>query len=236
MLATATRRRLPSREQSPAQASLIHATVSASELHRCLHEAVYTYQEDLVPSGSAAELEDGTWVTPKTTQGGLDPLDMQHKYRMAGPKPSKAMPELASTPALVVQAAHPPQLPRRRPMPRLPSEHYKIVVRPRHTMNLSNIGLATLTEAIQNTAKVDPAQAEEEDQIRIHPIKNTLTVSTPDRIWAEAYRSLEVLRRILGTAQICARCPALEYQNAEDMVENIPRRHWENSQHVHHSV
>lgn len=33
-----------------------------------------------------------------------------------------------------------------------------------------------------------------------------------------------------------SRCPALEYQNAEDAVENIPHRHWENSQHVHHSV
>ncbi|KAH8040274.1 hypothetical protein HPB51_009822 [Rhipicephalus microplus] len=81
------------------------------------------------------------------------------------------MPEHASTPALVVQAAHPPQLPRRRPMPRLPSKHYKIVIRPRHPTNLSNIGLATLMEAIENTAKVDPARAEEEDQIRIHPLK-----------------------------------------------------------------
>ncbi|KAH7939321.1 hypothetical protein HPB52_010882 [Rhipicephalus sanguineus] len=141
-----------------------------------------------------AELEDGTWVTPKTTQGGLDPLDLQHKYRTAASKPPEAMSEQASTPALDVQAARPPQLPRRRPMPRLPSEHYKIVIRPRHPINLSNIGLATLLEAIQNSAKVDPARAEEEDQIRIHPIKNTLTVSTPDRIRAEAYRSLEVLR------------------------------------------
>ncbi|KAH7947003.1 hypothetical protein HPB52_007109 [Rhipicephalus sanguineus] len=141
-----------------------------------------------------AELEDGTWVTPKTTQGGLDPLDLQHKYRTAASKPPEAMSEQASTPAPDVQAARPPQLPRRRPMPRLPSEHYKIVIRPRHPINLSNIGLATLLEAIQNSAKVEPARAEEEDQIRIHPIKNTLTVSTPDRIRAEAYRSLEVLR------------------------------------------
>ncbi|KAH7944434.1 hypothetical protein HPB52_019645 [Rhipicephalus sanguineus] len=33
---------------------------------------------------------------------------------------------------------------------------------------------------------------------------------------------------------MCAHCPALEYQNAEDAVENIPRRHWENSRHVPH--
>ncbi|KAL3226738.1 hypothetical protein MRX96_048917 [Rhipicephalus microplus] len=79
-------------------------------------------------------------------------------------------------------------------MPRLPSEHYKIVIRPRHPINLSKIGLATLLEAIQNTAEVYPTRAAEEDQIRIHPIKNTPKVSAPDRIRAEAYRSLEVLR------------------------------------------
>ncbi|KAH7958064.1 hypothetical protein MRX96_041257 [Rhipicephalus microplus] len=99
-----------------------------------------------------AELEDGTWVTLKMTQGGLDSLDLQRKYTTAAPKPSEAMPEHASTPALVVQAARPSQIPRRRPMPRLPSEHYKIVIRPRHPINLSNIGLATLLEAIENSA------------------------------------------------------------------------------------
>ncbi|KAL1470438.1 hypothetical protein MTO96_040435 [Rhipicephalus appendiculatus] len=141
-----------------------------------------------------ADLEDGTWITPKTTQGGLDPLDLQHKYRKAASQPSDAMPEHASNQTLLVQATRPPQLPRRKPMPRLPREHYKIVIRPRHPINLSNVGLATLLEAIQTTAKVDPARADEEDQVRIHPIKNTLTVSTPDRSRADAYRLLEVLR------------------------------------------
>ncbi|KAL3254753.1 hypothetical protein MRX96_017501 [Rhipicephalus microplus] len=139
------------------------------------------------------ELEDGTGATPKTTQSGSDHLDLQHKYRTAAPKPSEAMFEHASTPALVVQAACPPQLPRRRPMLRLPREHFIIVIRPRHPINLSNIGLATLVKAIQNSTNVDPAQAEEEDQIRIYPLKNAITVSTPDRIRAEAYRSLEGL-------------------------------------------
>ncbi|XP_037561022.1 uncharacterized protein LOC119440156 [Dermacentor silvarum] len=142
------------------------------------------------------ELEDGTWVTPKPMQGSLDPLDLQHKYSKAASKPAEARPEHASTSALHVQATRPPKLPRRRPMPRLPSEHYKIVIRPRHPINLANIGLAAILEAIQSTAKVDPARAEEEDQIRIHPIKNTITVSTPDRTRAEAYRSLEVLKSL----------------------------------------
>ncbi|KAH7958972.1 hypothetical protein HPB49_007047 [Dermacentor silvarum] len=116
------------------------------------------------------ELEDGTWVTPKPTQGGLDPLDLQHKYRKDASKPAEDRPEHASTSALHVQATRLPKLPCRRPMPRLPSEHYKVVIRPRHPINLANIGLAVILEAIQNTAKVDPARAEE-DKIRIHPIK-----------------------------------------------------------------
>ncbi|KAH8031163.1 hypothetical protein HPB51_013529 [Rhipicephalus microplus] len=57
------------------------------------------------------------------------------------------MPEHASTPALVVQAVRPPQLPHRTPMLRLPSERYKIAIRPRLPIILPNIGLATLLEA-----------------------------------------------------------------------------------------
>ncbi|KAL1481023.1 hypothetical protein MTO96_050538 [Rhipicephalus appendiculatus] len=47
-----------------------------------------------------ADLEDGTWVTPKTTRGGLDPLDLQHKYRKAASQPSDTMPERASNQTL----------------------------------------------------------------------------------------------------------------------------------------
>ncbi|KAH7965369.1 hypothetical protein HPB49_006577 [Dermacentor silvarum] len=128
------------------------------------------------------ELEDGTW-------GSLDPLDLQQKYSKAASKPAEARPEHASTSALHVQATRPPKLPRRRPMPRLPGEHYNIVIRPRHPINLANIGLAAILEAIQNTAKVDPARAEDEDQIRIHPIKNTITVTPDDSIRGVVYKA-----------------------------------------------
>ncbi|KAL1467924.1 hypothetical protein MTO96_041825 [Rhipicephalus appendiculatus] len=83
-----------------------------------------------------AELEDGTWITPKSTQGGSDPLDLQHKYRKAASQSSEAMPKHGSNPTLPVQATRPPQLPRRRPVPRLPSKYYKIVIRLRHPLNL----------------------------------------------------------------------------------------------------
>ncbi|KAH7950238.1 hypothetical protein HPB49_021422 [Dermacentor silvarum] len=79
-------------------------------------------------------------------------------------------------------------------------------------INLANIGLAAILEAIQSTAKVDPARAEEEDQIRIHPIKNTITASTPDRTRAEAYRSLEVLKSLRYNMNL----PVATYVTAPD--------------------
>ncbi|KAL3213669.1 hypothetical protein MRX96_007688 [Rhipicephalus microplus] len=70
----------------------------------------------------------------------------------------RAMPEHASTPALVVQAVRPPQLPHRTPMLRLPSERYKIAIRPRLPIILPNIGLATLLEAKALPKSIRPEQ------------------------------------------------------------------------------
>lgn len=68
------------------------------------------------------------------------------------------------------------------------------MLRPKCPVNLTNIGLVALLEAIYTTTKVDQAQAEQADQVRVHPIKNTITISTPDKARANAYRALELLR------------------------------------------
>ncbi|KAH7942109.1 hypothetical protein HPB49_020592 [Dermacentor silvarum] len=62
-------------------------------------------------------------------------------------------------------------------MPQLPEEDYKILLRPKCAVNLSNIGLIALFEAIYATSKINQAQAEQADQVRVHPIKNTITIS-----------------------------------------------------------
>ncbi|KAH7949278.1 hypothetical protein HPB49_007032 [Dermacentor silvarum] len=49
-------------------------------------------------------------------------------------------------------------------MPRLPEEDYKIVLRPKCAVNLTNIGLIALLEAIYATSKINQAQAEQADQ------------------------------------------------------------------------
>ncbi|KAL3240176.1 hypothetical protein MRX96_021732 [Rhipicephalus microplus] len=115
--------------------------------------------EELDPT----ELEDDTWITPKTTQIGLDSLDLQHKYRTAAPKPSKQclnmpVPQHSSC----KQRAH----------------------RSFHAGGLcrgcqANITKLYLTQTPNQPVEHSPRYA---------------AVSTPDRIRAEAYRSLEVLR------------------------------------------
>ncbi|KAH7977719.1 hypothetical protein HPB49_003239 [Dermacentor silvarum] len=151
---------------------------------------VYSIEGDDI---DPAELNDGTWQHPR---GSSDPLDLQKRFGRKKADPPKnaegANSEGATTPTK--RKARPPRLPRRRPMPRLPEDDYKIVLRPKCAVDLANIGLVTLLDAIHSTSKIDVEQAEQADQVRVHPIKNTITISTPDRQRADAYRTITELR------------------------------------------
>ncbi|KAH7945791.1 hypothetical protein HPB49_015658 [Dermacentor silvarum] len=151
---------------------------------------VYSVEGDDI---NPAELIDGTW---QHTRGSSEPLDLQKRFGRKKADPPKnaegANSEGATTPTK--RKARPPRLPRRRPMPRLPEDDYKIVLRPKCAVDIVNIGLLTLLDAIHSTSKIDVEQAEQADQVRVHPIKNTITISTPDRQWADAYRTITELR------------------------------------------
>ncbi|XP_049515005.1 protein 5NUC-like [Dermacentor silvarum] len=110
-----------------------------------------------------AELRDGTWQHPKCP---ADPLDLQKRFGRKKTDPTKLTEELglAGASAASKNKSRPPQLPRRKPMPRLPEEDYKIVLRPKCAVNLTNIGLIALLEAIYATSKINQAQAEQADQ------------------------------------------------------------------------
>ncbi|KAH7951318.1 hypothetical protein HPB52_007882 [Rhipicephalus sanguineus] len=148
--------------------------------------------EDIDP----AELNDGTWQHPKGSTNPLDPLDLQKRFGRKKTDLSEPTAEVgltgASAPAK--RKVRPPRLPRRKPMPRLPEEDYKIVLRPKCAVDLTNIGLAALLESIHSTITIDVMQAEQPDQVRVHPIKNTITIGTPDRARADAYRTIGQLR------------------------------------------
>lgn len=73
-----------------------------------------------------AELRDGTWQHPKCP---ADPLDLQKRFGRKKTDPTELTEELGLTGASAASKnkSRPPQLPRRKPMPRLPEEDYKIV-------------------------------------------------------------------------------------------------------------
>lgn len=126
---------------------------------------VYTVEGEQI---DPAVLRDGSWQHPKRPP---DPLDLQKNFGRKKTDPTEPPADLGRTGASAASKSksRPPQLPRRKPMPRLPKEDYKIVLRPKCPVNLTNIGLVALLEAIYTTTKVDQAQAEQADQVRVHP-------------------------------------------------------------------
>ncbi|KAL1482897.1 hypothetical protein MTO96_013359 [Rhipicephalus appendiculatus] len=90
--------------------------------------------------------------------------------------------------------ARPPPAPKRRPLPRLPPEVYKIVLRPQGSLNLADLGPARLTEALCAAAGFDSPAVLNIDQVRIHPTNNTITVSTPDENRAMVYLKITQLK------------------------------------------
>ncbi|KAL1439142.1 hypothetical protein MTO96_036227 [Rhipicephalus appendiculatus] len=97
--------------------------------------------EDIDP----VDLNDGTWKHPKRS---TDPLDLQKRFGRKKTDISEPTVELgvagASAPAK--RKERPLRLPRRKPMPRLPEEDYKIVLRPKCAVDLTSIGLTALLE------------------------------------------------------------------------------------------
>ncbi|KAH7983147.1 hypothetical protein HPB52_009646 [Rhipicephalus sanguineus] len=147
--------------------------------------------EDIDP----VELNDGKWQPPKVSTDLLGPLHMQKRFGRKNTDLSVPTAEfdLTGASAPVKRKVRAPRLPRRKPMPRLPEEHYKIVLRPKWAVDLTSIGLAALLESIHSTITIDLTQAEQFDPVRVHPIQNIITISTPDRERAciQDYRTTE---------------------------------------------
>ncbi|KAH7986663.1 hypothetical protein HPB49_025865 [Dermacentor silvarum] len=161
---------------------------------------LYTVEGDEI---DPRELEDGTWVTQKTSQDGLDPLDLQHKHRKAASKPAEARPEHASTQALHVQATRPPQLPP-------PDDSIRGVVYKAYTDETDQDFQAELMKKNPDIPIVNSRRLGSSRHLKYTPSgRDPRPVSNAGG---------------LGTTQTYARCPALEHQNAEDAEENIHHR------------
>ncbi|KAH7932009.1 hypothetical protein HPB52_025025 [Rhipicephalus sanguineus] len=123
---------------------------------------------------------------------------MQRRYRRPDPEHRSDAADNAAADAQrgkpAPRRARPPPAPKRRPLPRLPPEDYKIVLRPQGSLNLADLGPARLTEALCAAAAFDSPEVLHIDQVRIHPTNNTITVSTPDENRAMAYLKITQLQ------------------------------------------
>ncbi|KAH7953224.1 hypothetical protein HPB49_006292 [Dermacentor silvarum] len=64
-------------------------------------------------------------------------------------------------------------------LPRLPTDFFKIVFRPKVGMNLKKFTVIELLQATICGAKVNVADARRDDQARVNPTNNSYTVATP---------------------------------------------------------
>ncbi|XP_070395457.1 uncharacterized protein [Dermacentor albipictus] len=106
------------------------------------------------------------------------------------------------------QRGRPPPPTRKRPLPRLPSDDLKIVLRPQGTLNLHTVGPARLAVAIYAAANVDQRLAVTTDQVRIHPTNNTVIVSTPDSARAVSYAKVRAITIDTTEVAVAAYAPA----------------------------
>ncbi|KAH7983571.1 hypothetical protein HPB52_012659 [Rhipicephalus sanguineus] len=82
-----------------------------------------------------------------------------------------------------------PRHSRRAPLPQLPRGDFKVVVRPRG-LDVTKQTPRTLLTAISSATEVSLQEALAQDQLRLHPINNTFTISTPVETRARAYAHL----------------------------------------------
>ncbi|KAH8009987.1 hypothetical protein HPB51_023442 [Rhipicephalus microplus] len=135
------------------------------------------------------ELNDGSWSHA---------LAMQRRYRRPDPERTSDAADNVTTYTQRGKPtpcrARPPPAPKRRPLPRLPPEDYKIVLRPPGSLHLGYLGPARLSEALCAAAGFDSTAVFHIDQMRIHPTNNTITVSTSDVNHAMAYLKITKMK------------------------------------------
>ncbi|KAH7941746.1 hypothetical protein HPB49_016911 [Dermacentor silvarum] len=76
-------------------------------------------------------------------------------------------------------------------LPRLPTDFFKIVFRPKGGMNLKKFTVIELLQATICGAKVNVADARRDDQARVNPTNNSYTVATPSEQRARQYVAIK---------------------------------------------
>ncbi|KAH7973648.1 hypothetical protein HPB49_003509 [Dermacentor silvarum] len=137
------------------------------------------------------ELNDGSWTA----------FEAQRKYsrrNTSAATPSANCTEGASPEETAKKPpryrARQPTLPRHRPLPKLPEEHLKVVIRPQGAINMRYCGSAAVLQAVCAAIDADAEDVLKNDQIRVHRINNTVIISTPSLARAQAYKDINSLK------------------------------------------
>ncbi|KAH7972726.1 hypothetical protein HPB52_016269 [Rhipicephalus sanguineus] len=106
--------------------------------------------------------------------------------------------------------AHPPSLPKRKPLPKLPQGDYKVILRLQTAVKLLIYGAAKLFNAVCAATQVPIEDAISEDQARVHRNSNTALISTTSRARAEGYNNINILKIGQEEIEVVAYAPAPE--------------------------
>ncbi|KAL1466211.1 hypothetical protein MTO96_042881, partial [Rhipicephalus appendiculatus] len=77
-------------------------------------------------------------------------------------------------------------------LPRLPREHFRIIIRPRGGLNVKNNSNVRISQGLMTAAGLSAADITE-DIICANAMRNNVVISTPSQANAEAYASLEAI-------------------------------------------
>ncbi|KAH9366935.1 hypothetical protein HPB48_021286 [Haemaphysalis longicornis] len=111
--------------------------------------------------------------------------------------------------------------PARKPrQPDLPKEDIKIILRPRHGLDVARTSQVLLRDCIMTAANIDPTEAEE-DTVRTNNDKNIIVISSPSIERAEAYNNITTLKIKEHDHQIVAYATPPE-ECTKGVIHNIP--------------
>ncbi|KAG0419953.1 hypothetical protein HPB47_003776 [Ixodes persulcatus] len=157
---------------------------------------------------------EGTEITPETLrEPGWLPAHRKHRHKS---------PDAETTPATRQQSTpsskfRPRKLP---PLPQLPAEDYKVVIRLQGGFNAKSWSAAQISDSIQHCAQL--RSGAEENIIRAMPEQNIVIASTPEEDNAVAYCSLKEAQKIGARTYSSTTYVTSPDNSAKGVIHNIP--------------
>ncbi|KAH9369022.1 hypothetical protein HPB48_002632 [Haemaphysalis longicornis] len=108
----------------------------------------------------------------------------------------------------------------KRPLPRLPRDDVKVVIRPREGINVARVSDATLRDSVLQAAGLEPAEATE-DLLRVNHEQNILVANTALLDRAERYARIEELK-VWETSFSATVYVTTPEDSVKGVIHNIP--------------